>query len=440
MTPIIVRVNARRRWECMTQNIWFIAAVWMGLALTGSLISIWTGISVALVEILVGVVAGNIAVGFEGGTLQIGIASATADLGQLHHVLQSTEWTNFLALLGSGVLTFLAGAEIDPHSLKSNWRVSALIGVLSFGIPFGVIWFVAQFFFGWSLHQAQIAGIALSTTSVAVIYAVMIEGGLSDTPMGKMILAACFITDFGTVLALGTLFANFNGWLVLFIVTMCVVLWFMPGWTQSIIDRLGATRVSEPEVKFIFLILFFLGGLATAAKSEAVLPAYLIGLVVAGVFLRDKTLVHRMRSIAFTIFTPFYFIKAGLFVSLPALWAALGVIAILLVMKLVMKFVGVWPLTKVFYMRTREANYTTLLMATGLIFGTISALFGLQNKIIDDRQYTILVTVVILSAFVPTLIAQKFFQPTIETMIEWGRTYSERINHKSKDKPVPTGK
>jgi Kef-type K+ transport system membrane component KefB len=139
----------------MLENIWFIAAVWMGLALIGSLISIRTGISVALIEILIGVVAGNVAVGLEGGTLQIGLASMQIDAGHLHHILQSTEWTNFLALLGSGVLTFLAGAEIDPQSLKSNWRVSMLIGALSFGIPFAVVWILAQLFLGWCMHQAQ---------------------------------------------------------------------------------------------------------------------------------------------------------------------------------------------------------------------------------------------------------------------------------------------
>ena len=314
------------------------------------------------------------------------------------------------------------------------------IGILSFLLPFVCVWLFAQFVLGWPLHQAQIAGIALSTTSVAVVYAVMIEGGLGQTPMGKTILAACFITDFGTVLALGTLFADFYWWLVIFIVVTAIMLWFMPMWTQLIITRLGATRVSEPEVKFIFLVLFFLGGLASTAKSEAVLPAYLVGLVVAGVFLRDKTLVHRMRSIAFTIFTPFYFIKAGLFVSLPAMWAAIGIIMVLLALKIVTKFIGVWPTTKMFYMGNREANYTTLLMATGLTFGTISALFGLQNKIIDQSQYTILVTVVILSAFVPTLIAQKFFQPTIETMVEWGKIYSERTNNRKPRQPAQTGK
>jgi Kef-type K+ transport system membrane component KefB len=233
----------------MLENIWFIAAVWMGLALAGNLISIWTGISVALVEILIGVVVGNLAVGLEGGTLHISIAGAGASTGHLHHVLQSTEWTNFLALLGSGVLTFLAGAEIDPISLKANWRASVLIGVLSFAIPFVVVWLFAQFVFNWPLQQAQIAGIALSTTSVAVVYAVMIEGGFSDTAMGKMILAACFITDFGTVLALGTLFANYNLWLLLFVIVTVIVLWFMPRWTQSIITRLGATQVSEPGGK-----------------------------------------------------------------------------------------------------------------------------------------------------------------------------------------------
>jgi len=392
----------------MFENVWFVAAAWMALALVASLVSIWTGISVALIEILVGVVAGNFL-----------------------HLQANTDWINFLALLGSAVLTFLAGAEIDPESLKANLRASLLIGIISFAVPFLLVWLFAQFVLGWPLPQAQIAGIALSTTSVAVVYAVMIEGGLSDTSLGKMILAACFITDFGTVLALGGLFANFNIWLLVFIVVMSVMLWLMPAWTRFIIVRLGAKRVSEPEVKFIFFVLFFLGGLATTAKSEAVLPAYLVGLVVAGVFLRDKTLVHRMRSIAFAMFTPFYFIRAGLFVSLPSLWSGLAIIVALLLLKLLTKITGVWPLARLHYMRKREAAFTTLLMATGLTFGTISALFGLQNKIIDQRQYTILVTVVILSAFVPTLIAQKFFQPTLKTMQAWGRLYRRKETFRS---------
>jgi Kef-type K+ transport system membrane component KefB len=403
-------------------NIWFIAAFWMGLALLASLISIRLGISVALIEILVGVIVGNL---------------HTANQAPLLH---TTEWTNFLAMLGSGVLTFLAGAEIDPSSLRANLRASLSIGILSFLLPFLGIWVFAQLVLGWPVKQAQIAGIALSTTSVAVVYAVMIEGGLSSTALGKMLLASCFITDFGTVLALGILFADFNVWLVAFVVVTAVMLWFMPRWTRYLITRLGATRVSEPEVKFLFLVLFFLGGLASTAKSEAVLPAYLLGLVVAGVFLRDKTLVHRMRSIAFAIFTPFYFIKAGLFVSLAALWAGIGVISVLLLLKMATKYAGVWPLSRYFFMRSGEAHYTALLMSTGLTFGTISALFGLQNKIISLEQYSVLVTVVILSAFVPTLIAQKYFQPATRTMVAWGRLYQRRVNGMARAEKEPAEK
>jgi Kef-type K+ transport system membrane component KefB len=403
----------------MLENIWFIASFWMGLALLASLVSIRLGISVALIEILVGVTVGNLH-------------------GSGHpSILHTTEWTNFLAMLGSGVLTFLAGAEIDPASLKANLRASMSIGILSFLVPFLGVWLFAQFGLGWARPQAWIAGIALSTTSVAVVYAVMIEGGLSSTSMGKMLLAACFITDFGTVLALGILFADFNIWLLVFVAVTAILLWFMPRWTQGLMTRLGQTRVSEPEVKFLLFILFFLGGMASSAKSEAVLPAYLLGLVVAGVFLRDKTLVHRMRSIAFAIFTPFYFIKAGLLVSLPALATSVGVILVLLALKLTTKYVSVWPLSRKFFMRSGEANYTALLMSTGLTFGTISALFGLQNKIIDQKQYSLLVTVVILSAFVPTIIAQRFFQPSVRTMVAWGRLYKLRIENGN---PPPSSK
>jgi Kef-type K+ transport system membrane component KefB len=264
---------------------------------------------------------------------------------------------------------------------------------------------------GWDLGAAQIAGIALSTTSVAVVYAVMIESGLAAQDLGKTILAACFVTDLGTVLALGVLFADFNPVLLLFIAATTVALVLVPRLTRWFVVHVPG-RVSEPEIKFLFLVLFVLGGLASEANSEAVLPAYLVGLAVAGVFVRDRVLVHRMRAIAFSLLTPFYFIKAGLFVALPAVVAGGGLIAALLVVKVGAKVIGVWPTARAFGMPVREANYTTLLMSTGLTFGTISALFGLTNGIIDQAAYTILVTVVVLSAVVPTLIATTFFEPT----------------------------
>ncbi len=372
-------------------NVWLVASVWMALALAASLISIRIGISVALIEILAGIVAGNL-------------------LG-----VQTTPWIDFLATFGAGLLTFLAGAELDPDSLKRHLKPALVIGSVGFIAPFLAAGAFAYWVAGWERHAAYIAGIALSTTSVAVVYAVILETGLNRTNLGKLVLAACFVTDFGTVLALGIIFANFNGWLALFVAVTAAVLWYLPRIMRYVIRSVGH-RVSEPEVKFVFLVLFLLGGLASVARSEAVLPAYLVGLAIAGVFARDRVLVDRMRSIAFSILTPFYFIKAGLYVSLPAVATGATLIIGFLAVKMISKVGGIWPLTRVFRFTRREGAYTTLLMSTGLTFGTISALFGLTNGVITQAQYTILVTAVIGSAVVPTLIAQRFFQPAVPTV------------------------
>jgi Kef-type K+ transport system membrane component KefB len=369
-------------------NPYAVAAVWMGLAFVAAMVAGWTGISVSLVEIVVGVAVGN----------------------AVH--LQTTEWITFLAGFGSGLLTFLAGAEIEPSVIRRRWRETFSIGLIAFFLPFlGVLAFV-YFVAGWQFRQAEIAGIALSTTSVAVVYAVMVETGFNDTGLGKVILAACFINDLGTVLALGFLFANANWYLLAFVVATAVVLPIAPRLTRLVIAQ-TRSRVSEPEVKFVFLLMFFLGGVASAGGSEPILPAYLIGMVLAGTFLRERTLVQRMRTTAFSILTPFYFIRAGTLVSLHAMVVSAGIIVVLLGMKMATKFVGVRPLTIAFHFPRREGMYTTLLMSTGLTFGTISALFGLTHGVIDQQQYTVLVTVVILSAFVPTLIAQQFFKPDL---------------------------
>ncbi len=374
-------------------NVYWIAAAWMAMALVASLISIRVGVSVALIEIVVGAVIGNL--------------PGHSDF------VQQTEFTNFLATLGSAVLTFLAGAEIDPDSLRRHWRASITIGVLSFAAPFVGALLFSRLVLGWDWHAAEISGVALSTTSVAVVYAVMVESGLNRVDIGKLILAACFVTDLGTVLALGGLFAHFNWVLAVFIVVTAVVMWFMPTVTRIVLRTVGG-RVSEPEIKFLFLVLFALGGLAGSAKSEAVLPAYLIGLVVAGVFLRDRVIVDRLRTIAFALLTPFFFLRAGLLISFPALLAGSGIIAMLFGVKMVTKVVAVWPTAAGFGLDVRDRTYTTLLMATGLTFGSIAALYGLTNGLITQAQYSQLVTVVILSAFVPTLIAQQFFQPDLE--------------------------
>ena len=393
------------------ESSWGIAAVWMGLALIASFLSIRFKLSVALVEILVGIAAGNVA-----------LLLGHYEVFGLPWRLEANEWIKFLAGFGSILLTFMAGAEIEPTVLRKYLKESLAIGAASFAAPFVGAILYSHYVSGWNWNAAMICGIALSTTSVAVVYAVMIETGLNETDFGKLILAACFITDFGTVIALGACFATYDWSLVIFIVVAIVVLWLAPPFVRWFFTRF-ATHVSEPGVKMVFFILFGLGALATLSKSEAVLPAYMVGLALAGVFAHQRDTIRRLRTTVFAFLTPFYFLNAGMKVYIPALWAGLGLIVVLLLVKLVTKVIGVWPLTRLFRFGTRESNYTTLLMSTGLTFGTISALFGLThgpdpsnpaNTYITQEQYSILVTVVIASAIVPTIIAQTFFKPDIE--------------------------
>jgi Kef-type K+ transport system membrane component KefB len=370
-------------------SVWLQSALWLGLALMASLISIRVAVSVALIEIVVGAAAGNL----------IG--------------LQITDWVNFLAGFGAILLTFLAGAEIDPRIVKKHFRSSMSIGVVGFIAPYLGVLLYARFVVGWPWPEAQIAGIALSTTSVAVVYAVMIETGFNNTEIGKIILAACFVNDLGTVLALGVVFARYDWLLLLFGAVTAAVLVVLTRYAPWMFKSLGQ-RVSEPQTKFVSLILLGLGGMASVAGSEAVLPAYLVGMALAPAFMQDPELAHRIRIIAFAILTPFYFLKAGSLVTVGTLASSAGLILVFLALKMATKFAGILPLTRYYVFERREGMYTTLLMSTGLTFGSISALFGLTNNIIDRQQYTVLVTAVIASAVVPTLIAQKWFMPTLK--------------------------
>jgi len=184
----------------------------------------------------------------------------------------------------------------------------------------------------------------------------------------------------------------------------------LPYLTPRFFAKYGG-RVSELEAKYLLFALFAMGGLASWAGSEAVLPAYMIGMVLAGTVGKDHILVRRLRTLTFGLLTPFYFIRAGSFVSVPALISAPLVFVALFFAKMLSKIVGLFPTVMAFQYQRQEGVYYTLMMSTGLTFGTISALFGLNHNIIDQAQYSFLVATVIGSAVVPTMIANALFMP-----------------------------
>src|SRR5437660_3460423 len=264
-------------------NIWLVSALWMALAFVAAIGSLFITISAALFEIVIGAIAGN----------TVG--------------LPLTPWINYIAAFGAVVLTFLAGTDIDPHVVKRNFGSSVTIGLMGFFAPYLGCLLLARYGLGWPWPQAQIAGISLSTTSVAVVYAVMVETGYNRTELGKIILAACFINDIGTVLALGLIFANYNIYLLVFVLATIAVMAVLPFVVPPLFARISG-RASEPEIKFLFIVLFVLGGLANLGKSEAVLPAYLIGMVLAPFFIKNGELQFCMRAICFVFVSPCFFL------------------------------------------------------------------------------------------------------------------------------------
>jgi len=364
-----------------------VAALAGALILIASVVSVELGVSVAILEILLGVIGGNL-------------------LG-----LQVTPWIDFLAGFASIVLTFLAGSEVDADVLREKWKESLLIGGVSFLAPFLAALALARWALRWSLPAAEIAGVALSTTSLAIVYAVLVETGLSETRIGKIIMASTFVTDFGTALALSLLFIHPGPLLILFVGVSAVIILGVPQLSPWFFRRYG-NRVIEPEIKLIFASLLALMLVGELGQSHAVLPAFLFGLAIARLLAGNRTQLQRLRVVAFTLLTPFFFLKSGLSVSLPAVIANLGPLAAFLAIKLAAKFAGVYPLARLFV--SKHSWYTTLLMSTGLTFGSIASLYGLNAGILSRAQFSVLITTVIASAVVPTLIAQRFFSPQKE--------------------------
>ena len=374
------------------QQFWLVAALWLGLALVATLLSIWFRISTALSEIVVGTVA----------QLIIGALIGTEPLGA------TSSWIAFLAGTGAIVLTFLAGTELDHGIFRIKWKEAFVVGLVGFFSPFLGAAAVAHYLLHWTVPSSWLAGVALSTTSVAVVYSVMLELGFNKTDFGKGILAACFVNDLGTVIALGLIYAPLPMRTLIFVAAS--VFAALPFVTPWFFERFGGP-VSELEAKYILFLLFAMGGLAAWAGSEAVLPAYIIGMVLAGTVGKDHVLIRRLRTLTFGLLTPFYFIRAGSLVSVPALVGAPLVLLMLLAAKMLSKMIPLVPTVRAFNYLRQEGMYYSLMMSTGLTFGTIAALFGLNHQIISQTQYSHLVATVIMSAVVPTAIANAYFMP-----------------------------
>ena len=376
------------------QQLFAIAALWLALAVVAAIVAHRLHIAIALVEICVGVAVAAIATHF----------------GWFARLGSDQLWLQFLASTGAVLLTFLAGAELDPAVIRTKVAEVSVVGLVGFAAPFLVCAAAAHWLLGWDFQASLLAGVALSTTSMAVVYSVMLETGFNRTEFGKGILGACFINDLGTVIALGLLFAPFTYRTAVFIAASAGVIVALP-FAINRLTLIYGHRTAAIRTKLVMVALLGLGALAYWAGSEAVLPAYIVGIVLAGGAAQDHHWIRRLRTLTVGFLTPFYFLRAGMLVSASAVVGAPLVVLALFAAKVGAKIFGLSPAIGRFRQERRERWYYTLMMSTGLTFGTISALYGLSHGIVTQKQYSYLVAVVIGTAVIPTLVASLAFVP-----------------------------
>ena len=359
------------------------------LILIASFISLKLGLSVAIIELVIGALASNLG------------------------LIRTEEWMTFIASFGGILLTFLAGTEIDTELMREKFKESFLIGAMSFLAPFIGVFLFTYFIAGWAMSASLIAGTALSTTSLAVVYSVLVETGLSKTQVGKLLMASTFFTDIGTAIALSVLFLKPTIYTSVFIVVSLIVIYLAVKFSHHIFHNpLLKNKVIEPEIKYLFLLLLIFMYFANLGDGQAVLPAFVLGLFMSRHFVETsetKEVRNRLRTVSYAVITPIFFILGGMRISFPLIISAFGIFIILFAIKFIMKFIGVFFLAKKYI--PGGSMYTTLLMSTGLTFGTISSIFGLTAGYINNVQYSVLIGVVVASAVIPTYVAQKWFKP-----------------------------
>jgi len=354
---------------------------------------------IALVVVITGIL--SIRLRISSSILEVG---AGVILGSFMGV-QIEPWLDFLATYGGLMLTFLAGAEVDLYLLRKSAKPSFTIGTMAFIAPLIGEMIFLSVFTDWTLFARLAASLALTTTSVAVVYAVLLEYELIDLKASRLIIAATFVNDILTLIGINLISPSFNLFTVAFLLIIAFMILALPKILDYLIESYGK-RAIELELRFIFAAMLGVSFIADVGKLHAVFGAFVLGLVFANCIHSYDDLLPKTRSVTFSLLSPAFFVRAGLLISLPAVAQNIMLIIGLLAAKMIAKFAGTYYFNKKWI--PEAPIFSTMLLSTGLTVGTIVATLGRDLGFLDQIQFSVAVTVVILSAIIPTLIAKRF--------------------------------
>ncbi|MEZ4237425.1 MAG: cation:proton antiporter [Myxococcota bacterium] len=339
--------------------------------------------------------------------LELGITSAITEIlaGCLLGTLVDVEglgWLEFLSHFGMLGLMFMAGFEVDVAVLRRQWRASLGIGVASFAVPAVGTFALCSLWLGLAPMAAGLVSIALSTTSLALVYQFLRERGRLSGDIGQTILGAATAVDLLSMIALAALFGDMGLATVIFILGLVPAFWALPRIGRWVFERYRG-HAAEFEVRFLLLVLVGLGYLSERVGVHAAIVAFAAGLALSDLLENDELVIEKLKGVVFSFLAPAFFLRAGtLFDPRTIDLSTARVAAVLLVSAVGLKFVGAFLSARV--LLRGLGRYVGVLFNYRLTFGIITALVGLQEGVITAELFSVILIVVLGSGLLPMIL------------------------------------
>lgn len=355
----------------------------VGLIIFAGFIAIKLSIVSAIFEILAGVIAFNF-FNFPGA-----------------------EVIDVLAELGILALMFFAGLEIDFDVLKKNAKSSMVIGSASFLSPFLAVYFITAYFLHFSYEQALLSAVALSTTSIALVYPLLLKSKERLDNTGKKILSAAMIVDLLSMIALSLMFSDITYITIAFILAFAIFSYFVPYFGERIFSHYKGNTV-ELEFKIILFLILGIGIAGEAIGIEAVFLAFILGIITSGVIVEHVKLWDKLRGITFGFLAPIFFFKVGTTLSLIALFENIWLILLLFAVSFISNFAGTYIFSKKYM--GRKTRYISILFNSQLSLGIVAATIGYELEIFNTGIYASVVGAVVLSSVLASILSKSNYK------------------------------
>jgi len=355
---------------------------------------------VSALIILAGV--GALEVGFSSSIFEIvagSFASNFLKLGEL-------EWIDFLSNLGLLGLMFFAGLETDPELMRKHFLKSIFIGFSSYFFPLVSVFYFAHHVLNYSFEASVLIGIALSTTSLALVYPLLKEKNLLSLPTGQILLAGAMVVDISSMLTMSFLFEGINFYNLLFSLALILLLFRLPKWGERLFERYRGNQI-EFKTRFIVIILIALGFLSEQVHVNEAVLAFTAGIFFAELFRKDHLIEKKIRALIFGFLAPFFFFKAGYSVKLSVVSLKVIFLSLFLgTIAFVTKYVGtVYATSNLF--RSAVYKLAGLFFNMRLTFGIVASVFGLKSGLIDEETYVALLLIIVTTSLVASVISNR---------------------------------